>query len=184
MELKSFIPIIAAIVGGLLTVVGGFFSQYFLQKRQRQSQKYSRTVDKLEEIGRIANKILKSGMRLRNAPLHLVMNMAQKVEKDINDQFKLSESQNDEFILLTELYVPELLGLAKEMVNAETAIGKYMVDNLVNLIRTKGKEQFRDLITQMNKQAFKLGDELSIKHELFMNTLSETFSKYRYKSDS
>ena len=184
MELKLFIPIVTAIVGGLLTVSGGFFSQYFLQKRQRQSQQYSRTVDKLEEIGRLANKILKSGLQQKTAPLQMVMNMAQKDKKDIKDQFKLSESQNDEFILLAGLYAPELLELAKELVAAETAIGKDIVDNLVNLIGTKDGGLSRDYLKQMNKQAFKFGDELSKKHRVFMNILSEVFSKYRYKADS
>ncbi|HUS88332.1 MAG TPA: hypothetical protein VMW91_03005 [Desulfosporosinus sp.] len=49
-ELKEFVPVIATLVGGILTIGGGFMAQLFMQSRTHRRELTKLKREKLEEI--------------------------------------------------------------------------------------------------------------------------------------
>ena len=87
-SIKDFLPLIQVLIGGLLTVVGGFTASYFLQSVARKVDKKKLIREKLEQVYILTiqtSEWIKSEMRQTVAPIE----KEKTAEKNPVDQIEM-----------------------------------------------------------------------------------------------
>ena len=168
----DFTPVISTLAGGLLTIAGGFLSQSILYRRQRAAESQSITLNKLEEIGRLANSIRDSGLQMSAVGVQTMLR-----DKDSTKEIEIEKSSADEFFLLVKLYAPFLIDQAASLIASERAIGEFVVRKLAEL--SVPGSNVEELLDELNHGAFRIRDSMKISHDAFMDSLSSKFVGYR-----
>jgi hypothetical protein len=157
---------------GLLTITGGFLSQSILYRRQRAAESQSITLNKLEEIGRLANSIRDSGLQMSTVGVRTMLR-----GKDSTKEIEIEKSNADEFIVLVKLYAPFLIDQAASLIDSEQAIGEFVVRKLAKL--SVSGSNMDELLDELNNGALGFRESMKINHDAFMDSLSGKFVGYR-----
>jgi hypothetical protein len=100
-SLKDYIPLASVVLGGLLTVIGGFFSNAFSQRLARGTDRRRFLRDKLEEAYQLSQAIEEWAIQeMRNTVTILIPREGPEPEQ--------KECPIDRLSMIVRLYIPDL----------------------------------------------------------------------------
>ncbi len=106
---SEWIPVVSAVVGGLLTVVGGFLGNFFLQSIARQADKRKVMRDELEQIYLLSQQVVDWAVKEMQAITKGY------IGGNFDDSSQREDSQIDKLLMLVRFYQPQLLPDAQKL---------------------------------------------------------------------